>query len=423
MKSEGPESNADRPLAVAGAPVILSDPSGDTVPQQNQTVNTSEVAAGGQNTEAGADTAGEAPASAREGGQNTAILYSFHNIPVPTYEQLIEKPDIPVVDIRKPRHGSFKQEREEFLNSERAHRLYSAPVTNRDTGEIIFITPATVRHSFSNIGWEQIELAEHLPEIIESAVLIHAEQSRKAPEDRTKGVYILLGVAKTDNGVQPVKLTVKEYSIKGQRLPKDIESYYGTGSDPTTYADIYDGKVLILESIKKEEPSGSATTDTAKNAAVSYPLGSLDEGPSGSAAAIVPTAQFHPSGPSKISVNDLLSLVKGTAARYIPTSFRYDPPLYLPAPGMTKDAARSGSNRLWSSHSNATPFAEKNVPQQEQTVKPSEVEGAAGGQNTEAGADAAGEAPAAAREGLPQKAKEYIRLGRKTSCRESSARP
>jgi hypothetical protein len=67
MKSEGPESNADRPLAVAGAPVILSDPSGDTVPQQNQTVNTSEDAAGGQNTEAGADAAGEAPAAAREG--------------------------------------------------------------------------------------------------------------------------------------------------------------------------------------------------------------------------------------------------------------------------------------------------------------------------------------------------------------------
>ncbi len=326
-----------------GAQEDISRPtiaSSDTIPQQNQTVNTSEGAAGGQNTEAGADAAGEAPASAREGGQNTAILYSFHNIPVPTYEQLIEKPDIPVVDIRKTRHGSFKQEREEFLNSERAHRLYSAPVTNRDTGEIIFITPATVRHSFSNIGWEQIELAEHLPEIIESAVLIHAEQSRKAPEDRTTGVYILLGAAMTDNGVQPVKLTVKEYSIKGQRLPKDIESYYGTGSDPTTYADIYDGKVLILESIKKEEPSGSATTDTAKNAAVSYPLGSLDESPSGSAgsaAAIVPTAQFHPSGPSKISVNDLLSLVKGTAAKYIPTSFRYDPPLYLPAPGMTKE--------------------------------------------------------------------------------------
>ncbi|MBP5165714.1 MAG: hypothetical protein ILP09_00470 [Oscillospiraceae bacterium] len=52
MKSEGPESNADRPLAVAGAPVILSDPSSDTIPQQNQTVNTSEDAAGGQNTEA-----------------------------------------------------------------------------------------------------------------------------------------------------------------------------------------------------------------------------------------------------------------------------------------------------------------------------------------------------------------------------------
>ena len=46
----------------------------------------------------------------------------------------------------------------------------------------------------------------------------------------------------------------------------------------------------------------------------------------------------------------------------------------------TKDAARSGSNRLWSSHSNATPFAEKNITSMDAIVN-APSEGAAGGQN------------------------------------------
>ncbi len=46
----------------------------------------------------------------------------------------------------------------------------------------------------------------------------------------------------------------------------------------------------------------------------------------------------------------------------------------------TKDAARSGSNRLWSSHSNATPFAEKNITSMDAIVN-APSESTAGGQN------------------------------------------
>lgn len=248
-----------------------------------------------------------------------AVRYSFRDVPVPTYEQLIEKPDIPVVDIRRTRTGSFAAERDAFLNSERARQLYAAPILNRDTGESMFITPHTIKHTFSNLGWEQIELAEHLPEIIENAVLTHAEPSRTAPDDHTTGVYTLFGAAQTSEGVQPVKLTVKEYDIEGQPLPKNVKDYLGTGIQPETYASVYDGKVLVLESIEKEGPSSSATTDAANGAAVSYPSGPSSEGPSSSASSRATSApDRHPSGPSEISVKDLLALVKGDAIKYIP---------------------------------------------------------------------------------------------------------
>ena len=229
------------------------------------------------------------------GSRGPPERYSLRDVPVPTYAELIEKPDVPVVDIRRTRSGSFQQEREAFLNSERARRLYAVPVVNRDTGESMFITPHTIKHTFSNLGWEQIELAEHLPELIENAVLTHAEPSRNAPGDHTTGVYTMFGAAMTDAGVQPVKLTVKEYNIDGQDIPATIKEYLGTGIQTETFAGVYDGKVLVLEEIEKEGPSSSAITDTAQGAAVNYP-----------------------SGPSEISVKDLLALVKGDAARYVP---------------------------------------------------------------------------------------------------------
>ena len=221
--------------------------------------------------------------------------YSLRDVPVPTYEELVAKPDVTVVDVRRPQTGNFAEERAAFLDSPAAKQMYSAPVVNRDTGEGIFITPATMTHTFSNEGWEQIELAEHLPEIVETAVLTHAEPSRKAPDDRTTGIYTLFGAAETENGIQPVKLTVKEYNIEKQAIPATIAKYLGDGLQPETYASVYDGKVLVLEGIEKESPSSSAATDATAKAAV-----------------------YHPSGLSEISVKDLLALVKGDALKYVP---------------------------------------------------------------------------------------------------------
>lgn len=221
---------------------------------------------------------------------------SFAGKEIPTYEELIQKPDIQIVDIRGERTGRLSDQRKNFLSSEAAKKLYAAPVVNKDTGEALFITPKTITHTFSNLGRDQIALAEHLPEVVREAVLAHGEQSRKAPDDMTTGVFTLFGAVRTDEDVQPVKLKVKEYSVDGQRLPQSVREYLGTGLQPQTYASVYDGKVLVLESIEKEEASSSAPSTAPKTDA----------------------AEKYPSASSAISVKDLLGLVKGDAERYAP---------------------------------------------------------------------------------------------------------
>ena len=226
--------------------------------------------------------------------------FSFSEKQSPTYEELIKKAPIPVTDIRRKQKLRFANERENFVNSEAAKKMLAAPVVNKDTGEPVFIVPQTFTHTFNNKGWEQIELAYHLPEIIENAVYTHGESSRKAPRDHTTGVYTLFGAARTAEGVKPVKLTVKEYNAEGQKLPPNVQNYLGTDKPNSPYASTYDGRVLVLESIENEA-SGSA----------------------GSALSQMESAEDYPET-SSITVKNLLGLVKGDARKYIPnpeTSF------------------------------------------------------------------------------------------------------
>lgn len=220
--------------------------------------------------------------------------YALRDKKIPTREELEAKEDIPVVDIREETSGSFKEQRDAFLNSEEAQALYSEPALNRDTNEPLFIIPKSITHTFRNAGQENILLAKHLREIAENAILTHGEPSRSAPDDHTTGVYKFFGAVRTADGVQPVKLTVKEYSVEGQDIPKAVLDYVGDIQEGDAYAPIYDGKVLVLEDIEKET-SSSAPSSTRNNS----------------------EPDKHPSV-STISVKDLLDLVKGEDTKYIP---------------------------------------------------------------------------------------------------------
>lgn len=228
-------------------------------------------------------------------GTQGAAAYSFASQTVPTWEKLGQKPDIEIVDIRNNgRKLPYAAERHDILNSEEVRSLYSQPPVNRDTGELIFVTPATLSHSFSNSGEDSIYAVRHLRRILENAVLTHAEPSRKA-NDNSTGVYTLFGAVRTETGIQPVKLKVKEYRNVGQDIPEAVRAYFERNGTQEEYSRAYDSRVLSLESIEKEEPSSSAFTSTP-NGAVEYPSSSFT-----------------------IRAHDLLRLVNSRYRKYVPT--------------------------------------------------------------------------------------------------------
>lgn len=232
-------------------------------------------------------------------GADVKPKFSFAEQRVPTYEELTAKPDMDVVDIRTRDTRDYKTQRREFMQSEEMREICRTPVKNMDTGELVFITPATFTHSFSNSGIEQLYAATKIRELVENAVLTHAEEDRN-PRAATTGVYTLFAAAQGDAGVQPVKIKIKEQIVDGRGLPKNVDAYFATRGSASEYSAVYDNKVLVVESIEKEDASSSALT--------------ADE---------LTSAGKYPSASSKISIADLLSLVKGDAAKYLPGKARY----------------------------------------------------------------------------------------------------
>ena len=228
--------------------------------------------------------------------------YSFSEQKIPSYEELIAKPDIPIVDIRGRGEGRIAEQRKQFLNSPEANKLYEAPVINRDTGEPVFITPHTLQHTFSNIGFAQINAGKNLAKIIENAVLTHTEAITHKNQNAL-AIFTLFGAVRTEQGIQPIKLKVKEYRIGKQRLPAMIQSYFDKNGVFEPYASAYDGRVLELESIEKEEVSSSALPTLVAEA----------------------TQGEHPSTSSYIRVADLYDLVNSEYQKYLPQKEQGNP--------------------------------------------------------------------------------------------------
>ena len=187
-------------------------------------------------------------ATSGEGGKR----FSLRDTEIPTRSELESKGKINVVDLSKPKTtGTFKERRKMIL--EEAKEVIRQPYLNQDTNTLIFITENSYRHIFNNLGEVQLNAAEHLPELIENAVLTHAEQPTHGSEYAT-GVYTFFAAAQ-DGNVLPVKLKVKEYSYTGQEIPRNIQEYFA--GHPEDYAAMYDSVVLEVDGIE-ESPSGSA---------------------------------------------------------------------------------------------------------------------------------------------------------------------
>lgn len=223
-------------------------------------------------------------ATSGEGGKR----FSLRDTEIPTRSELESKGKINVVDLSKPKTtGTFKERRKMIL--EEAKEVIRQPYLNQDTNTLIFITENSYRHIFNNLGEVQLNAAEHLPELIENAVLTHAEQPTHGSEYAT-GVYTFFAAAR-DGNVLPVKLKVKEYSYTGQEIPRNIQEYFA--GHPEDYAAMYDSVVLEVDGIE-ESPSGSAK-DMSHN------------GPF-----------LNPDELSTIKIADLLDLVNEKGEKYLP---------------------------------------------------------------------------------------------------------
>lgn len=214
--------------------------------------------------------------------------FSLRDTEIPTRSELESKGKINVVDLSKPKTtGTFKERRKMIL--EEAKEVIRQPYLNQDTNTLIFITENSYKHIFHNPGEIQINAAEHLPELIENAVLTHAEQPTHGSEYAT-GVYTFFAAAQ-DGNVLPVKLKVKEYAYTGQDIPQNIQDYFA--GHPEDYVAMYDSVVLEVDGIE-ESPSGSAK-DMSHN------------GPF-----------LNPDELSTIRIADLLDLVNEKGEKYLP---------------------------------------------------------------------------------------------------------
>lgn len=175
--------------------------------------------------------------------------FALKDHPSPTYEDLQKKPPIKVVDLRRQMESNLAEKERVFKKSQEAKEIIQGPVRNLDTEEQIYITLGTFTHSFSGQGINKLEVARNIRSIMENAVLTHRMDSRK-DSDRTTGVYTFFGAVRTEDGIHPIKLQVKEYYNAGQMIPVNVRE--ALGDDWDTFASTYDGRVLVLDSIEKE---------------------------------------------------------------------------------------------------------------------------------------------------------------------------
>ncbi len=231
-----------------------------------------------------------------EGG----VKYSLTGKTTPTYKELVDKPPVKIVDVMHGvESGSYADMKDSALSVAKRDGWFEAPHHNADTNSMIFITEKSFTHAYSNLradfGEDTIRCMAHIPEIIENSVLVSVDKPRDPTKQETK-VYTFMGAVEGVDGVEPVKLTVKEYDFATMdAVPKNIREYFEKNGVMETYESLYDAQALEVIGVKKIKKESDASGKVYEQS---------------------PEAQA--TSDSKISIAELLSLVKGDAAKYIP---------------------------------------------------------------------------------------------------------
>ena len=227
--------------------------------------------------------------------------FSLREKKTPTYQELVSKTPVRIVDVRSGiESGTYAEMKGEVLEKAIEEKWFDEPHLNEDTNSLIFLTPKSFSHAFTNLtadfGEDTIRSMAHIPEIIKDAVLVSVNEPKNNLKAENK-VYTFFGAINGVKGIEPVKLTVKEFDYESSnRLPRNIREYFEKKGRGESYNSLYDARaleVINVESIK-EEPDASVRGNEQSSMAQDT------------------------SDSSKIKVADLLELVKGDAEKYIP---------------------------------------------------------------------------------------------------------
>ena len=241
------------------------------------------------------------------GRKNTATMgskvkYSLEDATIPTYEDLVAKKPLKIVNIKEGiASASYADMKKATLEKAGTQGWYDKPHLNDDTKSLIFLTEKSFTHAFSNLSFEfgedTIRCMAHIPEVIKEAYLVSEDDPKDANKRETK-VYSFFGAVDGINGIEPVKLTIKEFDFQSaDSLPRNIRGYFEKNGIMDSYRSLYDAKaleVIGIEGIKKESDA------------------SVEGGENDSLAQDTPDPV--------ISVADLLALVNENAKKYIPSN-------------------------------------------------------------------------------------------------------
>ncbi len=231
----------------------------------------------------------------------------------PTYQELVNKKPIEIISIGHNEAGlSYAEIKKQVLKNANDKKVFDKPHLNKDTGVSIFLTPASYSHAFSNptadFGADTLLAMDHITEIIHEAVLTHIAPP-KNPRKAESRVFTFFAAVEGKNGIEPVKLTVKEYvGRKPSEIPKNIRRHFEENGEQETHNRLYDAEVLeviAIEGTKKESGASASVANRKRLGAKGTPN-------------------------STIKIAELLDLVNGDAKKYVPqdaTGERYKLPV------------------------------------------------------------------------------------------------
>lgn len=226
--------------------------------------------------------------------------YSLSEAKTPTRKELESKKPIKVINVKEGlESGSYADMKTAAMNKATSEGWFDVPHHNIDTDSLIFLTEKSFTHAYSNLrsdfGEDTIRCMAHIPEIIQEAVLVSVDDPKNPRKAETK-VYTFFGAIDGVNGLEPVKLTVKEFDFRTlEAVPQNIRAYFEKNGISEKYNSLYDAhalEVIGIEGIQKESDASGKVGEQGSRA--------------------------QATSDSKISIADLLNLVKGDAEKYIP---------------------------------------------------------------------------------------------------------